>query len=97
MNRWEIETTFEELKTHLHGRQMLLRSKTPDLIPQGFYRLMLAHSAVRGLMHEAALKAELDPVILSFIHTVRAIGRTLPHLATLRPQARPVWIGKTKA
>ncbi|KAJ8135178.1 hypothetical protein OY671_011609, partial [Metschnikowia pulcherrima] len=37
--RWEIETAFGELKTHSHGRQMLLRSKTPDLIRQEFYGL----------------------------------------------------------
>jgi len=27
--RWEIETAFDELKTHLRGAQMALRSKTP--------------------------------------------------------------------
>jgi hypothetical protein len=85
--RWEIETTFDELKTHLHGRQMLLRSKTPDLIRQEFYGLMMAHFAVRGLMHEAALKAEIDPDRLSFIHAVRVIRRTLPHLAALPPSS----------
>src|ERR1035438_8042711 len=29
--RWEIETTLDELKTHLRGAQIVLRSKTPDL------------------------------------------------------------------
>ena len=94
--RWEIETAFDELKTHLHGRQMLLRSKTPTLIRQEFYGLMMAHFAVRGLMHEAALQAEIDPDLLSFIHAVRVIRRTLPHLAALppsgplrRPRQRP--------
>lgn len=83
--RWEIETAFDELKTHLHGRQMLLRSKTPDLIQQEFYGLMMAHFAVRGLMLEAAMRAELDPDRLSFIHAVRVIRRTLPHIAALPP------------
>jgi hypothetical protein len=83
--RWEIEMAFDELKTHLHGRQMLLRSKTPDLVRQEFYGLMMAHFAVRGLMHEAALKAEVDPDRLSFIHAVRVIRRTLPHIAALPP------------
>lgn len=88
-DRWEIETAFDELKTHLHGRQMLLRSKTPDLIRQEFYGLMMAHFAVRGLMHEAALKAEVDPDRLSFIHAVRVIRRTLPHIAALPPSGTP--------
>ena len=83
--RWEIETAFDELKTHLHGRQMLLRSKTPDLIRQEFYGMMMAHFAVRGLMHEAALKAGRDPDRLSFIHAVRVIRRKMARVATLPP------------
>jgi hypothetical protein len=64
---------------------MLLRSKTPDLIRQEFYGLMMAHFAIRGLMHEAALRAEVDPDRLSFIHAVRVVRRTLPHFAALSP------------
>ncbi|MGA2253527.1 MAG: IS4 family transposase [Thermoguttaceae bacterium] len=30
--RWEIETAFDELKTHLRGARMCLRSKTPELV-----------------------------------------------------------------
>lgn len=85
--RWEIEAAFDELKTHLRGRQMLLRSKTPDLIRQEFYGLLLAHFAVRGLMHEAALSAEVDPDRLSFVHAVRVVKRTLPRFAALSPHA----------
>jgi hypothetical protein len=84
--RWEIESAFDELKTHLRGRQMLLRSKTPDLVRQEFCGLLMAHFAVRGLMHEAALQAEVDPDRLSFIHAVRVVRRTLPHFAALSPQ-----------
>ena len=58
--RWEIETAFDELKTHLRGARMVLRSKTPELVKQEFFGLLLAHYAVRKLMHEAALKADLD-------------------------------------
>ncbi len=71
--RWEIETAFDELKTHLRGAKIVLRSKTPDLVRQEFYGLLMAHFAIRGLMHEAALKADEDPDQLSFLHAVRAI------------------------
>ena len=47
--RWEIETAFDELKTHLRGAQIVLRSKTPDLVRQEFYGLMMAHFAIRGV------------------------------------------------
>src|SRR5450432_1084989 len=55
------QTAFDELKTHLRGAQIVLRSKTPDLVRQEFYGLLMAHFAVRGLMHEAALSADEDP------------------------------------
>ena len=68
--RWEIETALDELKTHLRGAKIVLRSKTPDLVRQEFYGLLLAHFAVRGLMHEAALEAGEEPARLSFVHPV---------------------------
>jgi hypothetical protein len=83
--RWEIETAFDELKTHLRGARIVLRSKTPDLVHQEFYGLLLAHFAIRGLMHEAALTAGKDPDHLSFLHAVRVIRRTLPRFAALPP------------
>ena len=57
-DRWEVETALDELKTHLRGSRIVLRSKTPDLVRQEFYGLMMAHFAVRGLMHEAAIERE---------------------------------------
>lgn len=59
--RWEIETALDELKTHLRGSRIVLRSRTPDLVRQEFYGLMMLHYAVRGVMHEAAVKADIDP------------------------------------
>src|SRR4051794_9782608 len=47
---------------------MVLRSKTPELVRQEFWGLLLAHFAVRGLMHEAALRGDEDPDRLSFLH-----------------------------
>jgi len=83
--RWEIETALDELKTHLRGSRIVLRSRTPELVEQEFYGLMMAHYAVRGLMHEAALKADVDPDTLSFVHTVRVIRRKLPRAVALPP------------
>lgn len=47
-HRWQMETAFDELKTHLRGARVVLRSKTPDLVRQEFYALMLTHFAIRG-------------------------------------------------
>lgn len=83
--RWEIETALDELKTHLRGPRIVLRSKTPDLVRQEFYGLMMAHFAVRGLMHEAAIKADEDPDRLSFVHAVWVIRRKLPIYHAIPP------------
>ncbi|MBV8360291.1 MAG: IS4 family transposase [Deltaproteobacteria bacterium] len=85
--RWEIETALDELKTHLRGAQIVLRSETPDLVKQEFYGFMMAHFAVRGLMHEAALTADEDPDRLSFLHAVRVIRRKLPTFDAIPPSA----------
>lgn len=53
--RWTIETTFAEMKTTLKGSASVLRSKTPDLVRQEFYGLVIAHYAIRKLMQEASL------------------------------------------
>jgi len=87
--RWEIETALDELKTHLRGANIILRSKTPDLVRQEFYGFIMAHFAIRGLMHEAALKADVDPDRLSFLHAVRVVRRKLPGLAAIPPSAAP--------
>jgi len=84
--RWEIEGALDELKTHLRGgAQIVLRSKTPDLVRQEFWGLLLAHYAVRALMHEAALKVGTDPDHLSFLHAVRVIRRKLPWMVVTPP------------
>ncbi len=85
--RWEIETMLDELKTHLRGTQIVLRSKTPELVRQEFYGLLMAHFAIRGLMHEAALQADEDPDHLSFLHAVRVVQRRLARYVATPPRA----------
>ena len=87
-DRWEIENAFDEFKTHLRGKRIVLRSKRPDLVRQEFYGFMMAHFAVRGLMHEAALKARADPDRLSYVHAVRVIRRKLAPFVASPPLRR---------
>ena len=86
--RWEIESALAELKTSLRGANVVLRSKTPELVRQEFHGLMMTHFAIRGVMHEAALKADVDPDRLSFIHAVRVIKRKLPGFLSIPPSAQ---------
>lgn len=83
--RWEIETALDELKTHLRGARIVLRSKTPDLVCQEFYGLLMAHFAIRSLIHEAALKGDEDPDRLSFLHATSVVRRKLPASIAIPP------------
>ena len=60
--RWEIEGVFDEFKTHLRASSTVLRSKTPDLVRQKLWGLLLAHFAIRQLMAQAAWQRALTPI-----------------------------------
>jgi hypothetical protein len=83
--RWKIEEMFDEIKTHLCDGKKVLRSKTPDLVRQEFYALMLTHAAIRRLMYEAAQDSGQRPEDLSFVHAVRVLNRRLPEAAAIPP------------
>jgi hypothetical protein len=73
--RWELEGSFDEIKTHLREGRKVLRSKLPELVRQEFWGLLLAHYAVRSLMVEAAQRRGRDPDEVSFVHAVRVMRR----------------------
>jgi Insertion element 4 transposase N-terminal/Transposase DDE domain len=83
--RWEIEGVFDEFKTHLRANSTVLRSKTPELVLQELWGLLLAHFAIRQLMAQAAWPRGLDPDRLSFTHAVRVIKRKMPQAAAVPP------------
>jgi len=71
--RWEIEGVFDEFKTHLRANSTVLRSKTPDLVLQELWGLLLAHFAIRQLMAQAATRSRGTPRASAL---VRLITRT---------------------
>ena len=83
--RWEIEGVFDEIKTHMRSTSTVLRSKTPQLVEQELWGLLLAHFAVRQLMEQAAWSQGLDPDRLSFTNALRVIKRKMPQAAALPP------------
>jgi IS4 transposase len=84
-SRWTIESTFGEMKTTLKGAAAVLRSKTPELVRQEFWGMLLAHYVVRKLMLEAALARTRSPDRLSFKHALTLIRRKLPASGALPP------------
>ena len=87
--RWEIEAVFDELKTHLRQSRRVLRSKTPELVRQEFYGWILAHYAVRWLLHQGAIGHRLPHAELSFKGHVELLRRTQPRSGAFPPRAAP--------
>ena len=83
--RWELEGALDELKTHQRGPRAVLRSKTPQGVEQEIYAHLLVHYAIRALMHQAALDAEVDPDRLSFVRSLRIVRRQLIAQAAFSP------------
>jgi hypothetical protein len=73
--RWEFETALAELKTHQRGPRAVLRSKSPEMVAQEVWGMLLVHHAIRRLMHQAALDHEVDPDRLSFVRSLRIVRR----------------------
>ena len=75
--RWEIESAFDELKTHQRGPRTVLRSKSPDLVLQEIWGHLCCHYAIRTLMWEAADHAGVDPDRVSFVAALRIARRSI--------------------
>jgi hypothetical protein len=59
--RWDIETALDEVTVHQWAHPRPLRSKHPREVVQEVYGLLLAHLAIRTVMHQAALREGIDP------------------------------------
>jgi Insertion element 4 transposase N-terminal/Transposase DDE domain len=87
--RWESEVVIDEIDTHQRLAGRPLRSQKPEGVLQELYALLIAHFALRVLMHEAALQADLDPDRLSFVHAVRVLRDAIPEFQMVAPAERP--------
>jgi hypothetical protein len=87
--RWEVEITIDEVNTHQRLPNIPLRSRKPIGVIQEAYGLLIAHYAVRSVMHEAAVQAGLDPDRLSFINAVRIIRDAISEFQMTVPQQLP--------
>lgn len=83
--RWQVEAVFDELKTHLLKSRRVLRSKTPELVRQEFYGWVLAHYAVRWLLHQGATRHRMPHEELSFTSHVQLLRREQPLSGVLPP------------
>jgi hypothetical protein len=85
--RWQIETSFDEMKNQ-HGMEGGLRSHTPEGIAYEVAGHVVLYLLVRWLMMEAAVEHGLDPLRLSFCNALRELAAMWTALLT----ASPSWV-----
>jgi hypothetical protein len=82
--RWEIETVFDEIKTHQLGRPnghwVAIRAQWAGGVIQEIYGMALAHGAIHGLMMAAAMGQNVDADRISFKNSLVILRRHLPDL-----------------
>ena len=83
--RWQVEAVFDEMKTHLRQSHRVLRSKAPDLVRQEFYGWVLAHYAVRWLLHQGVSHHKLKHAQQSFIAHVNILRAAQPQSGAFSP------------
>jgi hypothetical protein len=93
--RWEIELVYDEQKTHHDPRRAEkpanLRSETPQGVLQEIHALSLAHYAMRKVMHEAAVPADLDPDRLSFLGCLHIVRTRMPECRARTSEELDEW------
>lgn len=87
--RWEIEIVIDEVDTHQRLAGRPLRSLKPVGVIQELYGLLIAHYAIRFLMHAAALQAGIDPDRVSFMHALNVIHGAIPEFQMTTPEQLP--------
>jgi hypothetical protein len=92
--RWEYEISLKEIETQLLESGTGLRSKSPEMVRQEWWGLLLAHYAIRALMVEAADTAELDPDRLSFLRTLNIVRRQATNQAAFSPRSPATGAGR---
>lgn len=87
--RWEVENTIDELKTHLLGRKTPIRSLNPREVVQEVYGWLLGHWAIRCLMFQAAELAGISPLRLGFTGTLKVIRGAIPVFQDAKTEQLP--------
>jgi hypothetical protein len=77
--RWQIETTFFELKVR-QGMEGRLRGRTPQTVAYEVAGHVVLYLLIRWLMVEAALEHGENPLALSFLNALREMDNMRPAL-----------------
>jgi len=85
--RWEMESIYDELKTHLIHNRRVLRSRTPELVRQEFFGWVLMHYTVRWLIHQGTARLRIPHEDLSFVGHLQLMRQQQPLSGAFPPTA----------
>ena len=86
--RWQIETSYRELKQTMMGSALTLRSRTIQNVYQEIWGALTAYNLVRIEMAKAALAVKCEPTEISFIRAFHVIQYELHWAAVTRAQGK---------
>ncbi|WP_250477644.1 IS4 family transposase [Caballeronia sp. INML1] len=71
--RWQIETSYRELKQSMLGMELTLRSRTVEGVYQEIWGALIAYNLIRREIAHAAFEVKLAPTDISFVRAVHTI------------------------
>lgn len=86
--RWQIETSYRELKQTMLGMALTLRSKTVEGVYQEIWGALTAYNLIRLEIAKAALSVKCEPTEISFIRAFHVIQYELHWAAVTRAQGK---------
>jgi hypothetical protein len=86
--RWQVETSYRELKQSMLGMALTLRSKTVDGVYQEIWGALTAYNLVRLEMTKAALSVKCEPTEISFTRAFHLIQYELHWAAVTHAQGK---------
>lgn len=86
--RWQIETSYREIKQTMMGMALSLRSRTIEGVYQEIWGTLTAYNLIRLEIAKAALAAKCEPTQISFIRAFHVIQYELHWAAVTRAQGK---------
>lgn len=87
--RWEIESSYGELKHQMLDDRLLLRSQSVEGVRQEIWGILLAYNLVRVEIGRIAREAKVSPLRISFIMALRDIQDEVLWCAIASPGTIP--------
>jgi hypothetical protein len=94
LERWEIENSIDEVKTHqveatTVNRPVIFRSKSPERVLQEAHGLIIAYNLIHALIAEGAERAGVEPVRISFVSALARVREAIPRMASAPTRQLP--------